>query len=264
MIPTLNAAATLDATLRSLSAAREEGLVRAIIVSDGGSTDRTTEIAEAAGARVERGPPGRGRQLADGAMAARSPWVLFLHADTRLAAGWERTARELMADEGAQGRAAAFSFALDDPSIAARVLEWLVRWRCRIAALPYGDQGLLMSRKLYDEIGGYRPMPLMEDVDVVRRIGSGRLVILPAKAVTSPARFRREGYVRRGVRNLFLPRALLPGRGAGHDRSILSVKPRHAAHSPCGDIRKGTPNRCRQTAARRRHRGLCRVALLPE
>ena len=203
MIPTLNAAATLDATLQSLSAAREEGLVRAVIVSDGSSTDRTAEIAEAAGARVERGPPGRGRQLAAGAMAARSPWVLFLHADTRLAAGWERTARELMADEGAQDRAAAFSFALDDPSIAARVLEWLVRWRCRIAALPYGDQGLLISRKLYDEIGGHRPMPLMEDVDVVRRIGSGRLVILPAKAVTSPARYRREGYVRRGVRNLF-------------------------------------------------------------
>ncbi len=203
VIPALNAAATLDATLRSLSAARAEGLVRAVIVSDGGSTDRTAAIAEASGAQVERGAPGRGRQLAAGAAAARSPWLLFLHADTRLAAGWERAARELTAAEGAPGRAAAFAFALDDPSAAARVLERLVAWRCRLAGLPYGDQGLLVPRTLYDEVGGYRPLPLMEDVDMARRIGRGRLSVLPAKAVTSAARYRREGYVRRSARNLF-------------------------------------------------------------
>lgn len=203
VIPTLNAAATLGATLGGLSAARADGLVRAVVVSDGGSTDRTVDVAAASGARVERGAPGRGRQLAAGAGVARAPWLLFLHADTRLAAGWERSARELMAGEGARGRAAAFSFALDDPSVRARVLEWLVALRVRVAALPYGDQGLLISRMLYDEIGGYRPMPLMEDVDMARRIGARRLVVLPARAVTSAARYRRDGYVRRSARNLF-------------------------------------------------------------
>ncbi len=203
VIPTLNAAATLGATLGGLSDARADGLVRAVVVSDGGSTDRTVDIAVASGARVERGAPGRGRQLAAGARAARAPWLLFLHADTRLMAGWERAAHELMAGEGEPGRAAAFSFALDDPSVPARVLERLVALRARVAALPYGDQGLLISRTLYDEVGGYRPMPLMEDVDMVRRIGARRLVVLPARAVTSAARYRRDGYVRRGARNLF-------------------------------------------------------------
>ena len=203
VIPTLNAAATLGATLASLSAARADGLVRAVVVSDGGSTDRTVDIAAASGARIERGAPGRGRQLAAGATAARAPWLLFLHADTRLAAGWERSARALMAGDGARGRAAAFSFALDDSSVSARVLERLVALRARVAALPYGDQGLLISRRLYDEVGGYRPMPLMEDVDMARRVGARRLVVLPARAVTSAARYRRDGYVRRGARNLF-------------------------------------------------------------
>ena len=203
VIPTLNAAATLGATLASLSAARADGLVRAVVVSDGGSTDRTVDVAAASGARIERGAPGRGRQLAAGARAARAPWLLFLHADTRLAAGWERAARVLMAGDGARGRAAAFSFALDDPSVSARVLERLVALRARVAALPYGDQGLLISRTLYDEVGGYRPMPLMEDVDMARRVGARRLVVLPARAVTSAARYRRDGYVRRGARNLF-------------------------------------------------------------
>lgn len=203
VIPTLNAAATLGATLASLSAARADGLVRAVVVSDGGSTDRTVDVAAASGARIERGAPGRGRQLAAGARAARAPWLLFLHADTRLAAGWERAARVLMAGDGARSRAAAFSFALDDPSVSARVLERLVALRARVAALPYGDQGLLISRTLYDEVGGYRPMPLMEDVDMARRVGARRLVVLPARAVTSAARYRRDGYVRRGARNLF-------------------------------------------------------------
>ena len=203
VIPTLNAAATLGATLASLSAARADGLVRAVVVSDGGSTDRTVDVAAASGARIERGAPGRGRQLAAGATAARAPWLLFLHADTRLAAGWEGAVRALMAGEGARSRAAAFSFALDDSSVSARVLERLVALRARVAALPYGDQGLLISRTLYDEVGGYRPMPLMEDVDMARRVGARRLVVLPARAVTSAARYRRDGYVRRGARNLF-------------------------------------------------------------
>jgi len=107
-----------------------------------------------------------------------------------------------MAAPGAENQAAAFRFALDDPAPAARRLEALVAWRCRALGLPYGDQGLLLSRALHDAVGGYRPLPLMEDVDLVRRIGRRRVVILDAAAVTSAVRFRAGGYLRRSARNL--------------------------------------------------------------
>ena len=203
VIPTLNAGETLSSALQCLSDARDAGLIDDVIVSDGGSTDRTVEIAESWGARVEPAQQGRGVQLAAGAAVAGSTWILFLHADTCLMDGWEQDVRRFITAEGAQGHAAAFSFGLDDPSFTARVLERLVGWRCRLAALPYGDQGLLISLKLYDEVGGFRGIPLMEDVDIARRIGSARIVFLTAVARTSAARYRREGYFKRSSKNLF-------------------------------------------------------------
>ena len=100
------------------------------------------------------------------------------------------------------GKAAVFRFKLDDASIKARVLEKLVVLRCRLFAMPYGDQGLLVSRALYDEAGGFRPLPLMEDVDLVSRIGRSRLTYLDVPAITSAERYVRDGYAARIVRNL--------------------------------------------------------------
>ncbi len=204
VIPTLNAEAGLAATLTSLVPAALEGLVREVIVVDGGSRDRTREIADQAGAEVITAAANRGAQLAAGAARARHPWLLFLHADTVLDPGWEREASHFMerVDMGT-GRhaAAAFRFALDDDGAAPRMLEGLVRLRCRVLHLPYGDQGLLISRRHYDKAGGYRALPLMEDVDLVRRIGGRRVKLLRARAVTSAGRYRQEGYVRRALRN---------------------------------------------------------------
>lgn len=98
--------------------------------------------------------------------------------------------------------AAAFRFALDDEGVRPRLLEQLVALRCAALRLPYGDQGLLIPKRLYDAVGGYRPLALMEDVDLVRRLGRRRTVMLRARAVTSAVRFRREGYLRRSTRNL--------------------------------------------------------------
>src|SRR3954447_22116910 len=198
IIPTLNEAARLPAVLTAL-----QSRVAEIVVSDGGSADDTTSIAGAAGALVVNTPRGRGSQLAAGAVAASGDWLLFLHADCRLGAGWETAVRAFIAAPDAAGRAGYFAFALDDPSRAARRLERLVRWRCSLLALPYGDQGLLISRRLYEAVGGFAAVPLMEDVDLVRRLGPRRLARIPVPLHSSARRYREKGYFRRPLRNLF-------------------------------------------------------------
>src|SRR5579859_7649491 len=125
VIPTLGAAGELPATLAGLLLAPGIG---EIIVADGGSTDDSVAIAEAAGARTLSAKRGRGTQLAAGAEAASCDWLLFLHADCRLAVGWERAVEAFITAPGAPGRAGYFAFALDDPSRAARRLERIVRW----------------------------------------------------------------------------------------------------------------------------------------
>ena len=196
VVPTLNAAGTLVPTLACLPGVAE------VIIADGGSTDGTAALAAGLGARVVPAPRGRGPQLAAGAGAARSEWLLFLHADTRLQRGWSAEVAAFIAAPGAERRAAAFAFALDDSAPAARRLERMVAWRCRVLGLPYGDQGLLVSAALYRAIGGYAALPLMEDVDIIRRIGRQRITLLQAIARTSADRYRRDGYILRPMRNL--------------------------------------------------------------
>jgi rSAM/selenodomain-associated transferase 2 len=205
VIPSFNAEATLGQTLAALVPAVVDGVVQEAIIVDGGSTDETAAIAEAAGTRLIRSQRGRGAQLQAGAAAARGDWLLFLHADTVLEPGWAEEAESFM-ERVATGRRApaafAFRFALDDQGLMPRLLEWLVGLRCLLFALPYGDQGLLIPRDLYRASGGFRPLPLMEDVDLVRRLKRSQRVMLHSRAVTSGARYRNEGYVARSLRNL--------------------------------------------------------------
>ncbi len=196
VIPTLNAADGLAATLAALDPADE------IIVVDGGSRDGTAALARKLGARVIEAAPGRGGQLAAGAAAATTDWLLFQHADTVLAPGWRTVVEGYVSGPSAAEQAACFRFRLDDASPQARRLERWVALRVAALALPYGDQGLLIHRALYDRIGGYRPLPLMEDVDLVRRLGRRRLTVLDARAVTSARRWRQDGWLRRSARNL--------------------------------------------------------------
>ncbi len=205
IIPTLNAERTLAHTLTALVPAVVDGIVQEAILVDGGSTDDTRAIAEAAGTHLVVAPAGRGSQLEAGASHAKGDWLLFLHADTVLEPGWAEEAQSFMerVESGRRGQAAAaFCFALDDDGFMPRFVEWLVGVRCRLLALPHGDQGLLISRNLYNRLGGFRPLPLMEDVDLVRRLRRRELVILQSRAVTSGERYRREGYLARSLRNL--------------------------------------------------------------
>ena len=197
VIPTRNANASLPRTLACLAEGRAEAGISEIIVADGGSV--TSPDVSGFDAMVLRGPSGRGVQMAAGADAATGDWLLFLHADTVPGKGWARAVAAHMAQSS---KAAAFRFELDDPGSKARMLEKLVALRCWLFAMPYGDQGLLVPRSLYDEAGGFRPLPLMEDVDLVSRIGRSRLVYLDVPAVTSAERYVRDGYFARIIRNL--------------------------------------------------------------
>ena len=131
---------------------------------------------------------------------ARHDWLLLLHADTCLSPQAEPAIRAHVRNRPTC--AGYFRFTLDSADPRARRLERAVAWRCRVMSLPYGDQGLLIRRTLLREAGGIRPLPLMEDVDLIRRIGRRRLTQLDAAAVTSAAKWERDGWRRRSVRNL--------------------------------------------------------------
>jgi len=200
-MPTLNVAHCLERACAAVAQADGGAITTEIIVADGGSTDGTQRLAREVGARVVDAPRGRGSQLAAGAAVAGGEALLFLHADTVLAAGWAAEAAAFLADRANREHAAYFRFALDDDRAAARRIERAVRWRCRLLGLPFGDQGLLIGREFYLALGGFRPLPLMEDVDLVRRIGRRRLVALDVVALTSADRYRRDGFLLRPARN---------------------------------------------------------------
>jgi glycosyltransferase involved in cell wall biosynthesis len=184
VIPTLNAERLLPRCFDSLIAGAVRGVVREVIVADGGSSDDTLAIADAAGAHIMRSGKGRGVQLADGAALAKSDWLLFLHPQTSLEQGWEVEAESFIGQAIMERpRAAVFRFALEDFGGEARRAEAKAALRTTMFALPYGDQGLLIPKRLYQKIGGYRSLTDMEDADMVRRIGRRRLVGLRSRAI---------------------------------------------------------------------------------
>lgn len=201
IIPTLNAETTLGATLDVLLAPQVPGLE--VLIVDGGSTDATRHIADERGVPVSDSAPGRGRQLALGATEAHAEWLLFLHADCRLADGWEQAVSRFITVDLNRQRAGYFRLNFDDPSPGAARVAALANWRAKALGLPYGDQGLLIHRSLYDDVGGYpAQLNLMEDVELARRIGPMRLARLPLALTTSAAKYRADGWWLRPLKNL--------------------------------------------------------------
>lgn len=216
IIPTLNAARDLPACLDALIEGLHAGLIHELVICDGGSSDDTRALAQSAGARLIAAAPGRGGQLRRAVAQSRGTWLLILHADTVLAPGWSAHVATHIASSG---RPACFFLQFRAPGLAARWTEGWANLRSRLFALPYGDQGLLVPRALYDAAGGYPPAPLMEDVALIRALGRP-IFILRAQARTSAARYLAGGWLRRGAQNL----TLLAAYFAGADPAKLAAR----------------------------------------
>jgi rSAM/selenodomain-associated transferase 2 len=190
IIAARNEAGRLPSLLADLSTAPD--LVREILVMDGGSTDGTIPLASLAGAEVRRGPVGRGAQFVRGVMDSDAPWLLLLHADLRLPRGWSATVTAAMvADEEA---AWAFDLSIEGRNPSLRLVEVAVALRSRLRQLPFGDQGLLLSRRLYEGSGGMAPLPLMEDLEFVQRLRQkGRIGCLGLRVTVDGRRWQRLG-----------------------------------------------------------------------
>jgi rSAM/selenodomain-associated transferase 2 len=213
VIPTLNAMPRLVACLTALVEGLVAGLVCEVIVVDGGSDDTSVALARDMGCKVvEVGAAGRGRgaQLIAGHGVAKGDWLLFLHGDTILPAGWSEVVLAHLHGANAD-KAAYFQLGFDQGGRRGGRVAAMANWRAGALGLPYGDAGLVISRAHYQRVGGYRALNLMEDVDLVRRIGTGGLVGLPIVAQTSAAKYERGGWTLVPLRNLTLLAAFLMG-----------------------------------------------------
>ena len=201
VIPALNEWGNIKVTIDAI---KKSAITRPydIIVVDGGSEDSTIDGARERGAQVIKCERGRGKQLAAGGKQAMGAWLLFLHADTQLEAGWFQEVEQFIINNTDLCRAGVFSYKLDNDTQAASVVEAIVNWRTRTLALPYGDQGLLISNMFYGDLRGYAPIAIMEDVEIVGRIGRSRLHIFKSHAITSSYKYKRDGYILRPLRNL--------------------------------------------------------------
>ena len=196
VIPALDEASQIAAAVGSVAGDADE-----VIVVDGGSRDGTPGRATAEGANVVSSSPGRAIQLGVGANTAKGDVILFLHADTVLGEGWERDLRCALADPAVVG--GAFRFRLAERSWRFRWLEWGTRFRVAVFGLPYGDQAIFVRRQVLDAIGGVPQVPILEDLDLVKRMRrQGRLAHLPVPAITSARRYRDAGVFRTVFRHL--------------------------------------------------------------
>ena len=196
VVPTLNEAGNIAGCLSALKEGAGE-----IIIADGGSSDDTASIVSGFNVHWIETNRGRGGQLAAGGIAANGEWLMFVHADTILEGGWQNAVSEFIKEVGDAEMAGVFSYRNDLNSLGGKVLECCVAWRTKLG-LPYGDQCLLIGRRFYDRLGGFSDLPIMEDVELIRRIGRRRLRIIEVTATTSGSRYNHGGIFWRSLRNL--------------------------------------------------------------
>jgi len=196
IIPTLNEAANLVATLAPLRGV--PGVE--VIIADGGSTDATLALAEAAGVRVVEAPPGRASQQNGGATLASGEILLFLHADTLLPEDFAEAMRTCLAQPDVA--AGAFRLGIAGEGWGLRMVERMANWRSRWFEMPYGDQALFMPRETFVTLGTFPEQEIMEDFELVRRLRKrGRIELLELSVQTSARRWQRLGVLRTTLLN---------------------------------------------------------------
>jgi rSAM/selenodomain-associated transferase 2 len=210
IIPVLHESATINDTvlrIRSL----EGGRSPEIIVVDGDSRGDTLEAIVDPSVRKVRSPAGRGRQMNEGAGVAKGRVLLFLHADTELPRRGLQLIEAAMEIEGPV--AGAFDLGIDSPGFPFRLIEAAASFRSRLNRIPFGDQAIFVRKRYFREIGGYCEIPLMEDVELMRRIKKrgDAIVIINEKVGTSPRRWEKEGILRCTLRNWSLQMLYLSG-----------------------------------------------------
>lgn len=198
IIPTLNEQEVLYRTLEDLG--NIAGIE--VIISDSGSTDNTVDLCRGL-AKVISSVPGRGHQLNAGAAEASGDILLFLHADTILSENWNYKILSALSNKEVVG--GAFSLSIDSDRLSHKIISSAANIRSKITGVPYGDQGIFVRRSLFEKIGGFKEIPIMEDVDLMRRLKKvGRVVLLRDKVKTSARRWEKEGVVYTTIRNWLL------------------------------------------------------------
>jgi len=206
VIPTLNEVDNLPATLAPLKGRNDIE----VIVVDGGSRDDTCGTASRYGARVLHSAPGRARQMNTGADAAKGDVLLFLHADTLPPTDFAPRIRNVLSHPDVV--AGAFRLKINATGVALRLVEWGANLRSRWFQLPYGDQGIFISTQAFRAAGGFPELPIMEDVEFIRRVRRrGRIAVVASDAVTSARRWRRLGVVRTTLLNHLILTAFFLG-----------------------------------------------------
>lgn len=196
IIPTLNEARHIVACLASLRAGHNVE----IMVVDGGSQDETVALAQASGAAVLLSPPGRARQQNLGAAAAHGDILFFLHADTLAPPDYDQQIRAAFQNPGISAGAFALSIRGSHPGL--KLISLVANWRSRWLQLPYGDQGLFLTAALFQALGGFPNLPIMEDLALVRRLRRcGRILTLPQAVLTSGRRWQQLGLLRTTLLN---------------------------------------------------------------
>ncbi|MEJ2719145.1 MAG: TIGR04283 family arsenosugar biosynthesis glycosyltransferase [Deltaproteobacteria bacterium] len=206
IVPALDEASLIGRTLGRIN--RDDNVE--MIVVDGGSRDRTPEVARGLGATVVRSRRGRAPQMNRGAEKAAGEILLFLHADTLLPEGWIDRVREISAWPNTAG--GAFELRLDTTLRWSRLIERLANLRSRVLQMPYGDQAIFISADLFRRMGGYKDLPIMEDFEFVRRLRrQGQVRIVPFPVTTSARRWKHLGMWRTTLVNQAIVLAYLLG-----------------------------------------------------
>jgi rSAM/selenodomain-associated transferase 2 len=200
VLPVLNEAPGIAAALQALAPLRNRGVE--VIVADGGSEDRSSELAGPFADMVLRAPRGRASQMNAGAAAARGGVLLFLHADTRLPDDADRFVAQAMAAGSHWGR---FDVRIEGKSAWLPVVAALMNRRSRLTGIATGDQAMFVSRAAFAAAGGFPDIPLMEDIELSRRLlRNGPPACLAARVTTSGRRWEAHGVWRTILRMWWL------------------------------------------------------------